>query len=270
MTGARTGPPEPVDGLRLEIDAGVATLWLDRPAKRNAVTYEMWLGIADQCRRLADDHTVRLLVVRGVGEHFCAGADIGGLRDVPADEYRRANEAADVALASFPKPSIAAISGSCIGGGTEIAVACDVRIADTTSRFGITPARLGIVYPAGATTRVVQLIGAAATKHLLFSAEIVDSDRASQIGLVDEVVAAGQLDQRVGELATLLTEERSLLTQMASKEIVDAIATGAAGTDVEARWQHARGAGTERAEGIAAFLERRPPRFTWTPDGDAD
>ena len=143
-----------VEGLRVEIDHGVATLWLDRPEKRNAVTYDMWVGIAGACERLAADNSVRLLVVRGAGDHFCAGADIAGMRDVSGGDYRRANEAADAALAAFPKPSIAVITGACVGGGTEIAVACDLRLADSTSRFGITPARLGIVYPASATARV--------------------------------------------------------------------------------------------------------------------
>ena len=147
----------------------------------------MWVGIAAHCERLATDDCVRLLVVRGVGDHFCAGADIAGMGAVSGGEYRRANEAADAALAAFPKPSVAVITGACVGGGTEIAVACDLRIADSTSRFGITPARLGIVYPASATARVVQLIGPSATKHLLFSAELIGVDRALRIGLVDEV-----------------------------------------------------------------------------------
>jgi len=255
-----------VEGLRVEIDHGVATLWLDRPEKRNAVTYDMWVGIAGACERLAADNSVRLLVVRGAGDHFCAGADIAGMRDVSGGDYRRANEAADAALAAFPKPSIAVITGACVGGGTEIAVACDLRLADSTSRFGITPARLGIVYPASATARVVRLVGPSATKHLLFSAELIDADRALRIGLVDEVREPGLLGERVGELTRLMATERSLLTQMASKEIVDAVADGQpVDPSVERRWGRAVAAGSDAAEGIAAFVERRAPNFTWTP-----
>lgn len=255
-----------VEGLGLEQDRGVATLWLDRPAKRNAVTHPMWLGIAAVCTALADDPAVRLLVVRGEGDHFCAGADIGGLGDVPVEEYRAANAAADEAIAAFPKPTIAAITGSCIGGGTEIAVACDIRLADTTSRFGITPARLGIVYPAAATRRVVDLIGPSATKHLLFSAEIVDAERALRVGLVDELLEPDHLTGRLEALTTLLTTERSLLTQMASKEIVDSItAEDAVDHAVEQRWQAAMADSPDVLEGVVAFAERRSPRFTWTP-----
>ena len=260
-----------VEGLRVEVDDGIATLWLDRPAKRNAVTYDMWNGIAAHCEQLATDDAVRLLVVRGVGDHFCAGADIAGMGDVSGGAYRRANEAADAALAAFPKPSIAVITGACVGGGTEIAVACDLRLADTTSRFGITPARLGIVYPASATARVVRLIGPSATKHLLFSAELIDVDRALRIGLVDEVHQPALLDERVGQLSRLMARERSLLTQMASKEIVDALAS-AEGVDpgVEQRWGRAVAASDDASEGIAAFVERRAPNFSWTPARHAE
>lgn len=260
---------EPVEGLRIDVAGGIATLWLDRPAKRNAVTYDMWVGIAAHCEQLATDDAVRLLVVRGAGDHFCAGADIAGMGDVSGGTYKRANEAADAALAAFPKPSIAVITGACVGGGTEIAVACDLRIADSSCRFGITPARLGIVYPASATARVVRLIGPSATKHLLFSAELIDADRALRIGLVDELHDAGALDERVGELTTLMAGRRSLLTQMASKEIVDALSgdggPDAVHIDAERRWGRTVAASGDPAEGIAAFVGRREPEFTWTP-----
>ena len=258
-----------VEGLRVEVVDTVATLWLDRPAKRNAVTYDMWVGIAAHCERLAADDAVRLLVVRGVGEHFCAGADIAGMGTVSGGAYKRANEAADAALAAFSKPSVAVVTGACVGGGTEIAVACDLRIADSTSRFGITPARLGIVYPASATARVVQLIGPSATKHLLFSAELIGVDRALRIGLVDEVHEPAELDARVAELTRLMATERSLLTQMASKEIVDALTSdGAVDPAVDQRWGRAVAASSDAAEGVAAFVERRSPNFTWTPSED--
>lgn len=258
-----------VEGLRVEVADGVATLWLDRPAKRNAVTYDMWVGIAEHCERLAGDDAVRLLVVRGAGDHFCAGADIAGMGDVSGGDYKRANEAADAALAAFPKPSIAVITGACVGGGTEIAVACDLRLADASSRFGITPARLGIVYPASATARVVRLIGPSATKHLLFSAELIDSERALRVGLVDELLEPTALHERVRELTVLMASERSLLTQMASKEIVDALSSDAGlDAEVERRWSREVAASADPVEGVAAFVERRSPAFTWTPSRD--
>jgi len=248
-------------------DDGVATLWLDRPAKHNAVTYEMWQTIADRCAELADDPSVRVLVVRGRGDHFCAGADIGGLDAVDGERYSAANRAADDGLASFPKPTIACISGSCIGGGAELAIACDLRIADRTARFGITPARLGIVYPPFALERAVRVIGASASKHLLFTAEIVDADRALRIGLVDEVHEdAAATTARVAQLARTMAGDRSLLTQVASKEMVDEVVLdGTVDPATAARWAATVAASGDRAEGIAAFLERRPPVFGWRP-----
>ncbi|MFK7919200.1 MAG: enoyl-CoA hydratase/isomerase family protein [Ilumatobacter sp.] len=253
--------------LLVNVDNAVATLTLNRPEKRNAVTYDMWLAIAQHCAAFAADDSVRLLVVAGEGGHFCAGADVAGMANVSAADYAGANLAADVALTSFPKPSIAAISGSCVGGGAQIATACDIRIADTTSRFGITPARLGILYPAPAIARTVGMIGPSATKHLLYSAEIVDADRALRVGLVDELLAPAAAAERLEELSLLLASQRSLLTQMASKQMVDEAAEHGSISDATvAYWDHAAADSPDAREGIAAFIEKRPPRFTWTPN----
>jgi enoyl-CoA hydratase/carnithine racemase len=265
--GRKNSAPRPDAGdLAVTTAGAVATLWLNRPTKRNAVTYEMWNGIAAQCRNLAGESDVRVLVIRGVGDHFCAGADITGLGGPDPAAYQAANRAADDAIAAFPKPTIAFVSGSCVGGGSEIAVACDLRIADTTARFGITPARLGIVYPAFAVERVVRLIGPAATKHLLYSAELIDADRALRVGLVDEVHAPDEAAARLEQFTRLLATERSLLSQMASKEMVDAAATdGLIDVELSRRWGAEVAATAESAEGIAAFVEHRSPQFTWTP-----
>ncbi len=174
------------DDITLAVADGVATLCLNRQEKRNAVTYDMWVAIGEYCRRLAGDAAVRVLVVRGAGAHFCAGADIAGLQ--AADHsYGEANLEAETALMAFPKPTIAFIQGVCVGGGVQIATSCDLRIADQTARFGITPARLGIIYPAPALARVVTLTGPAAAKHLLYSAELITAERALRIGLIDEL-----------------------------------------------------------------------------------
>lgn len=262
-----TAPPAPDAGsVVVTHEAGVATLWLNRPKKRNAIDYDMWLRIAELAGELAADDQVRMLVLRGVGDHFCAGGDISGLGDLPFRDYRASNEAADRALAEFPKPSIAVISGSCIGGGAEIAIACDLRIADTSSTFGITPARLGIFYPGFAVTRAVQLIGESATKHLLYTAEIIDAERALRIGLIDELLPTGEVEKRLTELVEVIARQRSLFTQMASKAMVDcAVAHGQVPAELEAHWDELLEASPDQAEGIAAFAERRPPRFTWTP-----
>lgn len=243
----------------------VAVLWLNRPAKRNAVTHAMWRRIADHCGELADDRDVRVVVVRGVGDHFCAGADIGERGTIDADAYLDATRAAEGGLHDLPQPVIAFVTGACVGGGAEIAIACDLRIADTSARFGITPARLGIVYPPFAIERAVRLLGPSATKHLLFSGELIDVDRALRIGLVDEVHEAGAAEERLAALTSLLADERSALTQQASKELVDAVVReGTIPAALARRWADEVAASPDQVEGAAAFAERRPPRFTWT------
>lgn len=243
----------------------MATIWLNRPAKRNSVTYEMWGAIGDAVAALATDPDVRVLVVTGAGEHFCAGADISGLGARAPEDYGTQNRRAHDGLARFPKPTIAFVRGSCVGGGVQIAGACDLRIADETSRFGITPARLGIVYQGYSVERIVQLIGPSATKHLLFSAELIDADRALRIGLVDEVHPVAVAAERLDGLSAHLAAKRSLLTQMAAKEMVDEAAAGGIAAGTEQRWQRIAADASDLPEGIAAFLERRDPQFGWTP-----
>lgn len=261
------GAVDAVDSdLSVTREDGAATLWLNRPAKRNAITHEMWRRIGDLCHELAADDAVRLLVLRGVGDHFCAGADIGGLAEMPLRDYQANNRYADDALATFPKPTVAFITGSCVGGGVELAASCDLRIAAAGSVFGITPARLGILYPTDALTRVTRLIGPSAAKHLLFTGEIVDAERALRIGLVDELLSSvPDAEARLGELVGTLLE-RSLLTQMGSKAMIEEIAaTGDVPAEVDDHWFSVLEGSSDPAEGIAAFGERRSPRFTWTP-----
>lgn len=257
--------PDGDEEVAVTRSGGVATLWLNRPAKRNAVTHAMWSAIAAACEELAGDEGVRVLVVRGVGGHFCAGADIGERGTVDADAYLAATRAAEGGLHDFPKPTVAFVTGSCVGGGAEIAIACDLRIADTTARFGITPARLGIEYPPFAVERAVRLLGPSATKHLLYSAELIGADRALRIGLVDEVHEPEAAADRLDAFTTLLATERSALTQQASKQLVDAVVDqGSIDPALARRWAAEVAASPDQREGAAAFAERRPPRFTWT------
>ncbi|MFE1312984.1 enoyl-CoA hydratase/isomerase family protein [Streptomyces sp. NPDC058755] len=240
------------------VDA-VATVVIRHPAKRNAMTAAMWRALPPLLARLAGDPDVRALVLTGEGTTFCAGADISTLQGSPAEAQGLAVEAEE-ALAAFPKPTLAAIRGHCVGGGAQLAAACDLRLAEEGALFGVTPAKLGIVYAASSTRRLVSLVGPATAKYLLFSAELIDTQRALRTGLVDEVLPEGELDKRVAELTRVLVS-RSQLTQAAAKEFANGR------TDRDSHWaEQARGSG-DTAEGVAAFLERRQPRFTWTTTG---
>ncbi|MCV2459110.1 enoyl-CoA hydratase/isomerase family protein [Streptomyces sp. ICN988] len=234
----------------------VATVVVHHPAKRNAMTAAMWRALPRLLDDLATDPGVRALVLTGEGATFCAGADISTLRE-SAQEAQELAVRAEEALAAFPKPTLAAVRGHCVGGGAQLAAACDLRFAEETALFGVTPAKLGVVYPASATRRLVALTGPATAKYLLFSGELIDAARALRTGLVDEVLPEGELGKRVAEFTRVLAS-RSLLTQSAAKEFANGR------TDRDAHWAaQARGSG-DTAEGVAAFLERRQPRFGWS------
>ena len=210
------------------------------------------------------------LVVTGAGPSFCAGADIsellGGTDPVdPMADLRRDNLAAQAALRAFPKPTVALIRGHCIGGGVEIAAACDLRFTDPTGVFGLPPAKVGIVYPPASIQALIDLVGPATAKYLLLSGELIDADAALRTGLVDRLVASAQLDAEVFRFAEVLAS-RSALTQRSVKEVVAALTAGRT-DDAEARaatWYRETITHGELAEGVAAFTERRPPRFGWT------
>ncbi|RPF37841.1 enoyl-CoA hydratase/isomerase family protein [Streptomyces sp. TLI_185] len=237
----------------------VATVVIHHPAKRNAMTAAMWAALPPLLDALAADPGVRALVLTGEGGTFCAGADISTLQGSP-EEAQSLAVRAEEALAAFPKPTLAAIRGHCVGGGSQLAAACDLRFAMEGALFGVTPAKLGIVYPASSTRRLVSLVGPAAAKYLLFSGELIDAERALRTGLVDEVLPQGELAKRVAEFTRILVS-RSQLTQAAAKEFANGR------TDRDAYWtEQARGSG-DTVEGVAAFLERRQPRFTWTTSG---
>ncbi|GAA0448202.1 enoyl-CoA hydratase-related protein [Streptomyces sp. NPDC046215] len=244
--------------LHLDIADATATVRIAYPAKRNAMTTDMWRALPELLARCAADPAVRVLVLTGEGDTFCAGADISSLTEGSLAS-QDLSVAAEEALAAFPKPTIAAVRGYCVGGGCQLAAACDVRFAAEGSSFGVTPARLGIVYGASSTRRLVDLVGPATAKYLLFSAELIDAERALRTGLVDEVWPAEELGKRVAEFSRVLAS-RSPLTQAAAKEF----AAGPADAGRFAHWtEQARRSG-ETAEGVAAFLERREPRFGWT------
>lgn len=258
--------------IRLTRDGAIATMWLNRPDKRNAMNYAMWARLEELAVQLGADPEVRVVVLRGVGEHFCAGADITEL-NVPRGDGERSfseiNLVAEAALASLSKPTVAFISGDCIGGGCALAIDCDLRIATRSARFGITPAKLGIVYPGASLERATHLLGPAVTKRMLFTGELITADDARHVGLVDEIVDAADGDRRLATLTGVLAA-RSLLTQAATKAMVASVVDhGQVLPAVQSYWNGVAAKADDSVEGIAAFVEKRAARFTWTgSDGD--
>jgi enoyl-CoA hydratase/carnithine racemase len=256
-----------MDELALTHSAGVGTLLIDRPAKRNALSRAMLAAIPRLLEQAAQDPSVRVLVVTGgSGRAFSAGADIDEFEEVYATleataAFTALFAGAQTAMASFPKPSLAMISGACVGGGCALALGCDVRIADDSARFGITPAKLGLAYALADTRRLTDAVGFEAAFDLLYSARLIDAAEALRIGLVGQVTRPETLEATVsawtGMVAanapTSLSAIKSMINRVRAGAMQDDDATRAIFTDAFAS--------ADFAEGRLAFVEKRPPDF---------
>ena len=254
--------------VRLLRDGPVATLLVDRPEKRNALTRAIWSAIPGLVAEAAADPEVVALVVRGAGtKAFSGGADIAEFPEVYAtkaaiDTYTDAVRAAYAAVAGFDRPTIALVHGACVGGGCGIALCCDLRFAGAGARFGITPAKLGLVYSFVESRRLVDLVGPARAKDILYTGRLVSAAEAERIGLCDRVVPDEELEGAVGAyVAELAAVSRHSLK--ATKTMIDRIAAGAFAEDAEMRALFDDAfAGEDFREGYAAFMEKRAPSFT--------
>lgn len=254
--------------LLLAADGAVATLTFNRPRVRNAISFEMYQQIPGLLARVEADPQVRVLVVRGAGERaFAAGADIKEFQTVRsgaegAAVYNAAVAATEHALESLSKPVIAMVHGYCIGGGCGIALAADIRIADTSSAFGITPARLGLVYSLESTKRLVDAVGPAEARYILYSGRQVDAQRALRTGLVNELHPPDELEAAVYGLAAEIAQ-RAPISVARTKEITGLVLAGQAADDEHTTdLRNSSFASQDYAEGVRAFLEKRPPVFT--------
>ena len=252
--------------LRLERDGAVAHLLIDRADKRNAFNQVMWDRFPELLAEAMADPAVRVLVVRAAdpGSAFCAGADIAefatGARD---PEWRSANQAAinrvQRELARAAKPTIALIEGDCVGGGCGIALACDFRVSGPKARFGITPAKLGLVYSLHDTKLLVDLVGPAQAKRILFTGALLPAAEAHAIGLVTLLAEDphATLADFAGQLVSV-----SGHSQRRSKVMIQRILDGQAHDDDATLAEFAAAFdGADFAEGVSAFLEKRKPAF---------
>jgi len=252
-----------VEGLRVAVRDRVGTITLDRPGRRNAISQAMWGALPAAVAELAADAAVRLLVLRGAGGHFAAGADISEFGTVygsraAATEYAALLAGAMDALLACPKPVIAAIEGNCIGGGVALTLCCDLSFADESANFAVTPAKLGIAYSFGDTRRLVARIGAAAARDLLFSGRRIDAAQALRWGLVDRV---GALDAEIATYAELLAGTSPASGQVAKEFVARALAGQMAEDEATLAAYLDVLEGPDFAEGRAAFEEKRTPRF---------
>jgi enoyl-CoA hydratase/carnithine racemase len=252
--------------VRWSVEGGVATVVVDRPPL-NALSYQAKEEIGACLEEIAADPAVRSVVVFGAGGRaFSVGSDIKEFPEVTARRLGRQRAVHEHALYNrldfFPVPTIAAIEGHCLGGGLELALACDLRIASQVSRLGLPEVALGVFPAGGGTERLPRLIGEARARELIYTGEPVDAQEAWRIGLVNRVAPAGQALATAQALARAIAS-RPAVTLRTVKSVMD---RGLAMNLLQAQQLAIEAIGelfqseTVR-EGVAAFLEKRPPRF---------
>jgi enoyl-CoA hydratase len=253
--------------IYLEKHENIATLFFNRPDKRNALSFEMWIRIPHLLAEIEADNQIKVLILRGVDEKaYSAGADISEFnthRSTPesAEKYRRITGKAENTLAEISKPTISMIQGYCIGGGCELAVASDFRFSDTTGKFGITPSRLGFVYHFSGTQHLVQLIGPSKAKDILYSGRILEAQEALRIGLIDRVYPPEEIVEKTYQYAQLLASN-SQITISGAKKIINEIHKGKSQEDeMIARMILSSYQSSDYKEGVQAFNEKRKPNF---------
>ena len=256
------------DEILVERDGGIATVVLNRPRMRNAVSLAMWSEIADVTEGLAKDDSVRAIVYRGAGrDAFASGADISEFTENRKDTqtalaYNKKTEAAYTSIRLCPKPTVAMIFGFCMGGAMALAMACDLRFAAGGSKFGIPAARLSIIYGLDPVHQLVDLVGPAYAKDILYSARTLDAAEALRIGFIQRLVPASELEACTYDYLRTVAENAPLSIR-GTKAQVQAIFEGV--NDGHRKKLSDLGIETfnsqDYAEGTRAFLEKRKPTF---------
>lgn len=254
--------------LELAFDGDLAILRLNRPDKRNAFNQAMWLALPTVAGAVDTDPRIKVLIVTGAGDHFSAGADISEFEQTYASResarlYARAAYDGVEAIARMEKPTIAQLSGVCVGGGVALSLACDLRLAATDARLGVTPSRLGIFYNLADTKRLVDAVGPSAAKDILFTGRIMTADEAHAIRLVNGLYAPEALAGAVADKAAAICAG-SQWTVRKAKAVIGMILQGADDDDQVTRdWFLDAVEGEDFKEGRDAFMAKRPPRFTY-------
>ena len=244
----------------------VAILTINRPDKRNALNGATRAALIAALEEIRIAEGIRCVVITGAGDKaFIAGADIGEFEGrTPVDQFQvmKASSVFD-AVEAFPKPVIAMINGFALGGGCELAMACDFRVAADTAKLGQPEVNLGIIPGGGGTQRLPRLVGSGQAYKLLYTGELIDAGEALRIGLVDEVVPAAQLRERVMTLAGTIAEKSPVALQLIKEAVRAAVRTSLDdGLRLETTLFGVAFASEDKREGVQAFLEKRKPTFT--------
>ena len=251
--------------LKVQKDSNLAILTFNRPEVYNALDTETVTITLSAVRELENDSTVAAIVFTGAGKAFAAGADIAEMsRKTPAQAraYAELGHTLMRTIEQLSKPTIAAINGYCLGGGMEVALASDIRIASETARFGLPETILGIIPGWGALPRITRLVGTAVTKELIFTGDIIDARRALEIGLINHLVDPDDLMSYVMDMARKIRLQSQFAVTRA-KEVIDASVDRALddACTVETDAFVACFEAGDQKEGMRAFLEKREPKF---------
>jgi enoyl-CoA hydratase len=255
--------------ILMSVSDGVGVVTFNNPAKRNAMSIEMWEGLGSALIELRDDPDIRVVIMTGAGDKaFMSGADISQFEKnrhnaQASEEYSRRSDATRALLADYSKPTIACIRGFCLGGGMQMAMAADIRLASDNSQFGIPAAKLGIAYGYNGLNQLVSLVGPSWARLLLYTGTRIDSAEACRIGLVDRVLPDAELWDATTEIARTISGNAPLAIKAAKITIAQVL------KDPDQRDKKAiKDIGTacmdseDFREGRRAFMEKRKPNFT--------
>ena len=251
------------------ISDGVGIITFNNPEKRNAMSLDMWEGLGNALIELRDDPDVRVVILVGAGDKaFVSGADISQFEKTrhnaeASEEYSRRSDAQRALLADYPKPTIACIRGFCLGGGMQVAMLADIRIASDNSQFGIPAAKLGIAYGYDGLKHLVSLVGPSWARLMMYTGMRIDSAEAVRIGLVDRVVPDAELWDATMEIARTISGNAPLAIK-AAKITIAQVLKDPAERDMDAIKQIGTDCmdSEDFREGRRAFMEKRKPKFT--------
>lgn len=251
--------------ILVETDGPLGIVTLNRPDKLNALNSTVRREIMEAVDALAEDDRVKVAILHGAGEKaFVAGADVSEFAERSPGEQRALYDHRRVydAVAGFPKPIVCAIHGFCLGGGSELALACDLRVADRTARFGQAEIRLGLIPGAGGTQRLARLVGPGQAARIALTGDLIDAEEAHRIGLVEFLVEEGGHLDKAREVAGRMARWSPVALRLAKRSIRAALETPlSAGLELEKELFLAAFSSEDGREGVRAFVEKRDPDF---------
>lgn len=251
--------------IQVTTEGPIALITLDRPGKLNALNSRMRGELMEAVDALGRDEAVRVAILHGAGEKaFVAGADVAEFAARSPAEQRELYNHRRVydAVAEFPKPILCAVHGYCLGGGSELALACDVRIADRTARFGQAEIRLGLIPGAGGTQRLARLVGPGQALRMALTGDTIDAEEAHRIGLVEFLVEEGTHLEKARDVAGRMARWSPVALRLAKRSVRAALETPlSAGLALERELFLAAFSSDDGQEGVRAFVEKRDPQF---------